>query len=237
MDSEHELAEQVNCYDEASDNCEMEESPELTEMGITDNMTVPATNCKEKDVDIEELLCDTPELSNHGPTEVTVEDSMDKASLKEIWEMPIEKMKKLVAVLDIEKVVELKREWKKEMRKTLALVLETLQHDKSLFDEAETIAWDISTLPDQIGILEKSILEEKYESWEKVWILLDSKNKWEDYYKLLRECWEDFEEEDFKIIDECKGLGAQMETQRTRMLETVIEYLRRTRKNILGEQE
>ena len=226
MDSEHELAEQVNCYDEASDNCEMEESPELTEMGITDNMTVPATTCYEKDVDIEELLCDTPELSNHGPTEVTVEDAMDKADLKDIWEMPIEKMKKLVAMLDIEKVVELKREWKKEMRKMLALILETLQHDKSLFDEAETITWDISTLPDQIGISEKYLLKENYELWTKLWTQVDSKIKWEDYYKLLRECWEDFEEEDFKIIDECKGLGAQMETQRTRMLKSVEDYFR-----------
>ena len=237
MDSEHELAEHVDCYDEANNSCERKESPELTEMGTTVDMTVPTTTCYKKDVNIDELLCDTTERSNHGTTEVTVEDSMDKASLKKIWEMPIEEMEKLVAVLDIEKVVKLKMEWKKEMRKTLALVLETLQHDKSFFDKAETMAWDISTLPDQIGILEKSILEEKYESWEKVWILLDSKNKWEDYYKLLRECWEDFEEEDFKIIDECKGLGAQMKIQRTVMLETVTEYLRRTRKNILGEQE
>ena len=236
MDSEHELAEHVNCYDEAINNCEMEESPELTEMGTTDDMTVPATTCYEKDVDIEELFCDTTELSNHGKTEVTVKDAMDKADLKDIWEMPIGKMKELVARLDID-IVELKREWKKEMRKMLALILETLQHDKSLFDEAETIAWDISNLPDQIGILKKSMLDEKFESWEKVWIPLDNKNKWEDYYKLLRECWKDFEEEDFKIIDECKGLGAQMETQRTRMLETVTEYLKRTRKNILGEQE
>ena len=227
MDSEHELAEHVNCYDEANDNCEIEESPELT---------VPATNCKGKDVDIEELLYDRTELSSHGTPEVTVEDTMDKTDLKDIWEMPIGKMKELVARLDID-IVELKREWKKEMRKMLASILETLQHDKSLFDEAETIAWDISNLPDQIGILKKSMLDEKFESWEKIWIPLDNKNKWEDYYKLLRECWEDFEEEDFKIIDECKGLGAQMETQRTRMLETVKEYLRRTRKNILREEE
>ena len=226
MDSEHELAEHVNCYDEATNNCEMEESPELTEMGTTDDMTVPATTCYEKDVDIEELLCDTTELSNHGTTEVTVEDAMDKADLKDIWEMPIEKMKKLVAMLDIEKVVELKREWKKEMRKMLALILETLQHDKSLFDEAETITWDISTLPDQIGISEKYLLKENYELWTKLWTQVDSKIKWEDYYKLLRECWEDFEEEDFKIIDECKGLGAQMETQRTRMLKSVEDYFR-----------
>ena len=227
MDSEHELAEHVDCYDEANNSCERKESPELTEMGTTDDMTVPATTCYEKDVDIEELLCDTTELSNHGTTEVTVEDAMDKADLKDIWEMPIEKMKKLVAMLDIEKVVELKREWKKEMRKMLALILETLQHDKSLFDEAETITWDISTLPDQIGISEKYLLKENYELWTKLWTQVDSKIKWEDYYKLLRECWEDFEEEDFKIIDECKGLGAQMETQRTRMLKSVEEYFRK----------
>ena len=227
MDSEHELAEHVDCYDEANNSCERKESPELTEMGTTDDMTVPATTCYEKDVDIEELLCDTTELSNHGTTEITVEDAMDKADLKDIWEMPIEKMKKLVAMLDIEKVVELKREWKKEMRKMLALILETLQHDKSLFDEAETITWDISTLPDQIGISEKYLLKENYELWTKLWTQVDSKIKWEDYYKLLRECWEDFEEEDFKIIDECKGLGAEMETQRTRMLKTVEEYFRK----------
>ena len=236
MDSEHELAEHVDCYDEANNSCERKESPELTEMGTTVDMTIPATTCYEKYVDIEELLCDTTELSNHGKTEVTVEDAMDNADLSDIWEMPIEKMEKHVAKLDIE-IVELKREWKKEMRKMLALILETLQHDKSLFDEAETIAWDISNLPDQIGILKKSMLDEKFESWEKIWIPLDNKNKWEDYYKLLRECWKDFEEEDFKIIDECKGLGAQMEIQRTIMLEIVTEYLRRTRKNILGEQE
>ena len=183
MDSEHELAEDVNCYDEANDNCEMEESSELTEIGTTDDMTVPATTCYEKDVDIE----------------VDIE----------------------------EKVVKLKRKWKIEMRKMLAVVLETLKHNKSLFDKAESITWNMSTLPDQIGILEKYVLKETLEIWEKIWTLVDSKPKWEDYYKLLRECWEDFEEEDFKIIDECKGLGAEMETQRTRMLKTIEEYFRK----------
>ena len=227
MDSEHELTEHVDCYDEANNSCERKESPELTEMGTTVDMTVPATTCYEKDVNIEELFCDTTELSNHGTTEVTVEDSKDTANLKEIWEKPIEEMEKLVAVLDIEKVAELKRDWKKEMRKMLAVILETLKHNKSLFDKAESSTWNMSTLPDQIGILEKYVLKETHEIWEKIWTLVDSKPKWEDYYKLLRECWEDFEEEDFKIIDECKGLGAEMETQRTRILKTVEEYFRK----------
>ena len=227
MDSDHELAEHVDCYDEANNSCERKESPELTEMGTTVDMTVPVTTCYEKYVDIEELLCDTTELSNHGKTEVTVEDAMDNADLSDIWEMPIEKMEKLVAKLNIEKVAELKRDWKKEMRKMLAVILETLKHNKSLFDKAESITWNMSTLPDQIGILEKYVLKETHEIWEKIWTLVDSKPKWEDYYELLRECWEDFEEEDFKIIDECKGLGAEMETQRTRMLKTVEEYFRK----------
>ena len=229
MDSEHELAEHVNWNDEAHNLCEMEESLELAGMGATDNMTVAATTCYERDVDIEELLRDTPEPSNHGPTtEDPVEDSTDESNSKKLFKvMPIEEMKRLVAILDIERIEELKKELKKELRKMLALILESLRANKSLFDEAETLTGDISTLPDQIGTLEKSILEEKYELWEKIWVHLDSRNKWEDYYKLLSECWEDFEEEDLKIIEECKSLGVQMETQRARMLKAVEEYFRK----------
>ena len=227
MDSEHGLAEHVNCNDEARNKCEMEESPELTEMGTTDNMTVPATTCYEKDVNIEELLRDTPKPSNHGPIEDPVEDSTDKSNPKKISNMPIEEMKKLVETLDIEDIEKRKKEWKKELRKMLAVVLETLKHNKSLFDKVENITWDMSTLPDQIGILEKYLLKEKYELWTKIWTLVDSKTKWEDYYKLLRECWEDFEEQDFKTIEECNGLGVQMETQRARILKTVEEYFRK----------
>ena len=134
MDSEHELTEHVDCYDEANNSCERKESPELTEMGTTDNMTVPATTCYEKDVNIEELLRDTPKPSNHGPIEDPVEDSTDKSNPKKISNMPIEEKKKLVETLEIEDIEKRKKEWKKELRKMLAVVLETLKHNKSLFE-------------------------------------------------------------------------------------------------------
>ena len=52
MDSEHELVEHVNGDDEADILWEIEESLELTETCPTENLTVTATTCYEKDVDI-----------------------------------------------------------------------------------------------------------------------------------------------------------------------------------------
>jgi len=72
MDSEQELIEHVTVDgdDEADSLCEMEESLELTGTCPTENVTVTATTHYERDVDIEELLRDTPEPTT---TEITTD--------------------------------------------------------------------------------------------------------------------------------------------------------------------
>ena len=230
MDSEHELVEHVNGNDEADNLCEIEESLELAGMCATESMTVAATTYYEKDVDIEELLCDTPEPSNHeSTTEDSVEDSTDESNSKELLKvLLIEGKKRLAVISDMERKEEKRlSELKKELRTLLGLILESLRINKSRFDEAETLTWDTSDIPERIGKLEKVLLEQEYELWKKLWENLDSRQKWEEYNKILGDCWEDFEEEDLKIMEECESLGVQMETQRAKMLKAGEEYFRK----------
>ena len=63
MDSEHESVGHVDGDDEADNLCEIEDCLELIQPE-----TVTATTYYEKDVDIEELLCDTPEPTNPEST-------------------------------------------------------------------------------------------------------------------------------------------------------------------------
>ena len=63
----------VDNDDETDSLCEMEESQELTGTCPTENVTVTATTYYERDVDIEELLRDTPEPTNH---ELTTQDAV-----------------------------------------------------------------------------------------------------------------------------------------------------------------
>ena len=104
MDSEHELVEHVDGDDEADSLWEIEESLELTETCPTENVTVTATTCYEKDVDIEELLCDTPEPTNpESTTEDSVEDLTNGLGTKELQNiLLIEEKKTLAKISEME---------------------------------------------------------------------------------------------------------------------------------------
>ena len=234
MDSEHELVEHVDGDDEADSLWEIEESLELTETCPTENVTVTATTCYEKDVDIEELLCDTPEPTNpESTTEDSVEDLTNGLGTKELQNiLLIEEKKTLAKISEMEINKEMLSELKEKIRTGLRLILENLKNTKSNFDKVETLTWETSKIPVQIGKWEKECLEQEYELWREICKTLENRRKWEEYKKIFEDCWEDFEEEDLEIIEECERLGVHMETQRVKIFKTGEKYFRKAGMNI-----
>ena len=240
MDSEQELIEHVTVDgdDEADSLCEMEESLELTGTCPTENVTVTATTYYERDVDIEELLRDTPE-----PT--TTEITTDRSHIRELLNlMLIEEKKRLALMKKMEMEKEMESEVKENIRTGIRLILECLKNTKSYFDiietmpmyqkweENNTLTWEKFKNPVQNNEWEEKYLEQEYEIWMEICQTLENRRKWKDYKIIIENFWEDFEEEDLDILKECRRLGIHMETQREKIMKTGEEYFRKAGINI-----
>ena len=210
MDSEHKLVGHVDGNDEADNLCEIKASSELTQ---TENMTITATTYYEKDVDIEEILCDTPEPTNHeSTTEDSDEDLTDGSHTRETLKiLLIDENKRLVKISKMEMEMEMESQLKEKIR--TGLRLKCLSNTKSHFDMVETmpiyqklmedkspLAWETSNIPVQISKWEKKYLEQEYEIWIEICKTLENRRKWEEYKIIFENYWEDLEEEDMEII-------------------------------------
>ena len=233
-DHEYKSVGHVDGDDEADNLCGIEASLELTQTSPTGNTDVTSTTYYEKDVDIEELLCDTPEPANlELITEASVDNSTDELDSLEMLNRIFVKEKKSL------------EELKEKIRTGLRLILECLRNTKSNLDELETISinqrWtedklpltsEASKVPEQIREWEQEHLKQEYQTWIGMCKNLEERPKWDDYKEIFDNYWEDYEEEDIKIIQECECLGVLMETQRVKISETGEEYFRKVGVNI-----
>jgi len=240
MNSEQELAEHVTVdkNDEETSLCEMEESLELTGTCSTGNVTVAATAYYERDVDIEELLCDTPEPET---TEITT----DRSHIMELMNvMLIEENKRLALMEKMKMEKEMESKLTENIRTGLKLILECLRNTKSYFDiietmpmykkweEDNTLTWEKFKDPVLVRKWRRKYLDEEYEIWIEICQTLESRRKWTDYRIMIDNFWEDFDVEDVEIIKECGRLGIHMETQREKIIKTGEEYFRNAGLNI-----
>ena len=166
-DSECKSVKHVNGDDEAVNIYGIEESLELTQMCPTENMAVTATTYYEKDVDIEELLCDTPEPTNPEPTtEASAEDLTDGLDRWAMLNRILVDEKKTLT-----RIVEMESDLKEKIRTGLRLVLECLRDTKSNLDELETMSiyqrWKEDKLP---LTSEASKTPVQISEWEKEYI-------------------------------------------------------------------
>jgi len=227
MDSEEELVEHVTVdgCNETDSLCKMEESLELTGTRSTAALTVAATTSYKKDVDIEELLLNTPE-----PT--TTEFTTDRSHIKELLNlMLIEEKKRLALMEKTEMQGEMKSEVKENLRTGLGLILECLKNTKSYFNRIENMPmyqkWEEKLKnPVKNNECEEKHLGKEYEIWIEICMTFENRRKWKDYKIIFENFWEDLEEEDLDILNECGRLGIQMETQREKILRTGEEYWR-----------
>ena len=231
MNSEQELVEHVTVDndDEADSLCEMEESLELTGMCPTENVTVTATTYYERDVDIEELLRDTPEPTNHElTTQDSVADLTNGLDTKELQNsLLIEERKTLEKISEMERNKEMLSVLKEQIRTMLGSILERLKATKYHYDKVETLMWIPSDITVQMGEWQKEWLEQEYEVWKELCKTLNDNWKCNEYKKILEDCSEDFEEEDLEIVKECKRLETYLEAKRKKILETGEEKYRK----------
>ena len=240
MDSEEELVEHVTVdgNDETDSLCEMEESLELTGTRSTASLPSTATPTYERDVDIEELLRDTPEPTNHEvTTQDSVEDITNKLNSKELQLiLLIEERETLEKISGIKSEIERKKEMLSkvngQIRIMLESVLENLETTKSHYDDVEAIKWIKTEDTAQIGRCEKELVEQAYQSWKELCKTLNDKWKWDKYKEILDECSKAFEEEDLEIIKECKRLETYLETKLEKILKNGEEYFRAAGLNI-----
>jgi len=195
-------------------------------------VTVAATAYYEKDVDIEELLCDTPESET---TEITT----DRSHIMELMNvMLIEENKRLALMEKMKMEKEMEAKLTENIRTGLKLILECLRNTKSYFDIIETMPMYKKWEEDNTLNWEKSknpVLVSKwreYEIWIEICQTLESRRKWTDYRIMIDNFWEDFDVEDVEIIKECGRLGIHMETQREKIIKTGEEYFRNAGLNI-----
>ena len=231
MNSEQESVEHVTVDkdDEAASLCEMEESLELTGTCSTGNVTVTATAYYERDVDIEEFLRDTPEPTNYElTTQDSVEDFTNGLNTMELQNnLEIEERKTLEKISEMERNKEMLSVIKEQIRTMLRLILNRLKDTKYHFDKVETLTWIPSDITVHMGKWEKEWLEHEYEVWKELSKTLNNDWKWDEYKKTLEDCSEDFEEEDWEIMKECKRLETYLEAKRKKLLETGEEKFRK----------
>ena len=221
MDSEEEMVKHVTV-----DDCEeMEESLELTGTSSTAALTVAATTSYKNDADIKEFLLNTRE-----PT--TPEFTADRSHIKELLNLMLIEEKKRLALMEKMKMQgEMESEVKENLRTGLRLILECLKNTKSYFNRIENIPmyqkWE-EKLKNTVKNNEREgkYLGQEYEIWMEICMTFENRRKWKDYKMIFENFWEDLEEEDLDILNECGRLGIQMETQREKILRTGEVYFR-----------
>ena len=227
MDSEEELVEHatVDGCDETDSLCEMEESLELTGTSSTAALTVAATTSYKNDADIKEFLLNTRE-----PT--TTEFTADRSHIKELLNLMLIEEKKRLALMEKMKMQgEMESEVKENLRTGLRLILECLKNTKSYFNRIENMPmyqkWE-EKLKNTVknNECEGKYLGQEYEIWMEICMTFENRRKWKDYKMIFENFWEDLEEEDLDILNECGRLGIQMETQREKILRTGEVYFR-----------
>ena len=234
MDSEEELVEHVTVdgCNETDSLCEMEKSLELTGTRSTASLPGTATSNYERDVDIEELLLDTPEPTNHEvTTQDSVEDLTNKWDSKELQNsILIEEKETLEKVSEMEEKKELLSKLKEQIRTMLGLILEKLETRKIYYDEVENLPWCQPEIKAQMVRCEKESIEQEYEIWKELRKTLN--DDWKRDNKIMEEYMEDFEEADLEVVKECKRLENYLKTKKEKLLEASTAYFRKAGLNI-----
>jgi len=122
-------------------------------------------------------------------------------------------------------------EVKENIRTGLKLILECLENTKFYFDRVEDMPmyqkWEEKLKnPIKNNECEEKNLGKEYEIWMEICMTFENRRKWKDYKMIFENFWEDLEEEDLDILNECGRLGIQMETQREKILRTGEVYFR-----------
>jgi len=227
MDSEEELVEHVTVdgYNETDSICKMEESLELTGTRSTAALTVAATTSYKKDVDIEELLLNTTE-----PT--TIEFTTDRSHIKELLNlMLIEEKKRLAWMERMEMQGKIESGVKENLRTGLRLILECLKNTKFYFNRVENMPmyqkWEEKLKnPIKNNECEEKNVGKEYEIWMEICMTFENRREWKDYKTIFENFWEDLEEEELDILNECGRLEIQMKTQKEKILRIGEEYWR-----------
>ena len=145
--------------------------------------------------------------------------------------MLIEEKKRLALMEKMKMQGEMESEVKENLRTGLRLILECLKNTKSYFNRIENIPmyqkWE-EKLKNTVKNNEREgkYLGQEYEIWMEICMTFENRRKWKDYKMIFENFWEDLEEEDLDILNECGRLGIQMETQREKILRTGEVYFR-----------
>jgi len=196
-----------------------------------------ATSNHERDIDMEELLRDTPKPTNHEVNQDSVVDLTINLNSKELQLILLNVEKEtLEQISGIKSEMERKKEMLAKVNGQILImlesILENLETAKSHYDEVEAIKFIKTEDTAQIGSCEKELVEEAYQSWKELCKTLNEKWKWDKYKEILDECSKAFEEEDLEIIKECKRLETYLETKLEKILKSGEEYFRAAGLNI-----